>query len=85
MSFRHLSLNRAGAMLSFTLRYTETVPKCAPRLGIVTLYRQDGCNPTLETPALVTATSRGIVPHLSQDHVLITRAIRWVQLHFESL
>ena len=39
----------------------------------------------LETPNLITSTSRGVVPHLTLDHVIATDAIKWVHVPFETL
>ena len=39
----------------------------------------------LETPNLITSTSRGVVPHLTLDHVMTTDAIKWVHVPFETL
>ncbi|KAJ8488296.1 hypothetical protein ONZ51_g3654 [Trametes cubensis] len=60
-------------------------PKFGPRTGTLTI-RRDGEEVLhkTETPALLTATSRGLVPHLSRDHVHRTRVIRHIQLPFES-
>ncbi|KAF8162653.1 tRNA-guanine(15) transglycosylase-like protein, partial [Crassisporium funariophilum] len=38
----------------------------------------------IQTPNLLTATSRGVVPHLSRDHHKLTNAIRWVNVPFET-
>ncbi|PIL23746.1 hypothetical protein GSI_13496 [Ganoderma sinense ZZ0214-1] len=59
--------------------------KYGPRTGRIRIDRQDG-TPILhtDTPALLTATSRGLVPHLSRDNVHLTQAIRHLQLPFES-
>lgn len=61
------------------------LPLFGPRLARLGVQRPDG-SPPLEvyTPALITATSRGVVPHLSRDHVRTTQAIRWVHVPFES-
>ncbi len=60
--------------------------KFGPRTGILTIERDgSGVHHQTETPALLTATSRGIVPHLSRDHLHISPAIQHVQLPFESL
>ena len=57
-----------------------------PRVGLVSVQRQDGtASVAIRTPGMVTATSRGVVPHLSRDHVRLTKAIRWVHVPFESL
>ncbi|KAI1790759.1 tRNA-guanine(15) transglycosylase-like protein [Ganoderma leucocontextum] len=59
--------------------------KYGPRTGRIHIDREDG-TPIIhtDTPALLTATSRGIVPHLSRDNVHLTQAIRHLQLPFES-
>lgn len=57
-----------------------------PRLGSVLIRREDGYNSSpIKTPGLITTTSRGVIPHLSGDHVSLTEAVRWVELPFESL
>ncbi|KAJ2965857.1 hypothetical protein NUW54_g13974 [Trametes sanguinea] len=64
---------------------TTPPPKFGPRTGTLTLSRpEDGIVMSTETPAMLVATSRGIVPHLSRDHLHLTRAIQHVQLPFES-
>lgn len=40
---------------------------------------------SIETPGVLASTSRGVVPHLSRDHVLDTRAIRGVHITYDSL
>ncbi|KAI0928194.1 hypothetical protein AcW2_004283 [Taiwanofungus camphoratus] len=61
------------------------LPLFGPRLGEVSIARSDGSTPlAVKTPGLIAATSRGVVPHLSRDHVRITKAIRWVHVPFES-
>ncbi|KAH9857810.1 tRNA-guanine(15) transglycosylase-like protein [Lenzites betulinus] len=59
--------------------------KFGPRTGTLFIDR-DGSATTHETktPALLAASSRGIVPHLSRDHLHISQAIQHVQLPFES-
>ncbi|KAI0807293.1 tRNA-guanine(15) transglycosylase-like protein [Fomes fomentarius] len=59
--------------------------KFGPRTGTIEIDREDG-TPVIQTntPGLLTATSRGLVPHLSRDHVHLTGAIRHIQLPFES-
>jgi hypothetical protein len=39
----------------------------------------------IDTPALLTTTCRGLVPHLSADHFRITKAIRGLNVPFETL
>ena len=60
--------------------------KLAPRTGRITIDRGDGTTVLqTDTPALLAASSRGIVPHLSRDAVRLTTAIQHIQLPFESL
>ncbi|KAI0371770.1 hypothetical protein BV20DRAFT_1120421 [Pilatotrama ljubarskyi] len=60
-------------------------PRFGPRIGTLTIVRDEGATiHQSQTPALLTATSRGIVPHLSRDHLHLTRTIRHIQLRFES-
>jgi hypothetical protein len=79
--------HRPPAVLTFELATADEVAQIGPRLGKVTLTRPDEPESTvvLETPGMMTATSRGVVPHLSWDHCRRTDAIRWVDVHFESL
>ncbi|KAI0713267.1 tRNA-guanine(15) transglycosylase-like protein [Earliella scabrosa] len=68
-----------------TLFVPSSSHKFGPRTGTVRIDRKHGI-PLIQTstPALFTATSRGIVPHLSRDHVHLTGAIRHIQVPFES-
>ncbi|KAI0362742.1 hypothetical protein OH77DRAFT_1417024 [Trametes cingulata] len=60
-------------------------PKFGPRTGTLTIARDEGGTvQKTHTPAILTATSRGIVPHFSRDHLHLTRIIQHVQLPFES-
>ncbi|KAI0791594.1 tRNA-guanine(15) transglycosylase-like protein [Irpex lacteus] len=71
--------------LVFSLQDAESTSTFTPRLGRLSLRRDDG--PPVQdilTPALITATSRGIVPHLSRDNVAITAPVAWTQLYFET-
>lgn len=54
------------------------------RRGRVTLIRP-GQTLEIHTPGIMAVTSRGVVPHLSGDHVATTDAIRWVHVPIESL
>ena len=58
-----------------------------PRLGSLTLQRNDAAKSAIkiDTPGLLTTASRGLIPHLSLDHVNATAAIRWVNIPFETL
>ena len=65
---------------------SSSSPKYGPRTGRIHIDREDGTTVIhADTPALLTATSRGLVPHLSRDNVHLTQAIRLLQLPFESL
>ncbi|KAI0078488.1 tRNA-guanine transglycosylase [Panus rudis PR-1116 ss-1] len=70
--------------LTFSLLPTD-LAQFAPRLGSISLHRRDGSfTPEIQTPGFLTTSSRGIVPHLSRDHVHGTQAIRWANIPFES-
>jgi hypothetical protein len=57
-----------------------------PRLGRASLKRNNGLSAVeIDTPGLLTTTSRGVIPHLSRDHHRFTEAIRWVLIPFETL
>lgn len=74
--------------LNSTLRFhiQSTPATFSPRLGTVALTRpSENASIELPTPALITSTSRGLVPHLSGDHIRVSDAIRWVHVPFESL
>jgi hypothetical protein len=77
---------RVQSKLSFSLHDPEA-PRYHPRVGTATLARADLPQSTVQvqTPALITSTSRGLVPHFSRDHQASTEAIRWVNVPFESL
>ena len=77
---------RSSLIFSPSSLHDEPLPSFGPRIGLVSVQRQDGTAPVaIRTPGMVTATSRGVVPHLSRDHVRLTKAIRWVHVPFESL
>ncbi|KAI0252832.1 tRNA-guanine(15) transglycosylase-like protein [Lactifluus subvellereus] len=66
-----------------TLRFhiQPTPPTFSPRLGTVSLHRHlENTSIEIHTPGLITATSRGLVPHLSSDHTRVSEAIRWLHL-----
>ncbi|KAF8963764.1 tRNA-guanine(15) transglycosylase-like protein [Flammula alnicola] len=57
-----------------------------PRIGSI-IFKRPGStlDPVqIATPGLLTATSRGVVPHLSRDHHKLTNAIRWLNVPFET-
>jgi queuine tRNA-ribosyltransferase len=72
--------------LTFTL---DQGPQFGPRVGRLCLTRRSdsSSNHTIDipTPNFLIGTSRGVVPHLSRDHVRSANAITWVNVPFESL
>lgn len=80
----HAGINMSACTLAFTLQ--NDFAQFAPRLGTLSLQRLDGTStPEIQTPGFITASSRGVVPHLSRDHVKMTNAIRLTNIPFESL
>lgn len=77
---------RPFSTLSFELA-NPGVPQLGPRLGKLTLRRDDGQPAiTMDTPNIMACTSRGVVPHLTRDHyVAAGDALSWVHVPFESL
>jgi hypothetical protein len=72
--------------LSFHLSYPASASPFGPRLGRASLKRNnDSPAVEIDTPGLLTTTSRGVIPHLSRDHHRFTEAIRWVLIPFETL
>lgn len=80
------SLNMIST-LSFNVSSPIPTPKLGARLGRIALNRSgvSSSNINIDTPGLLTTTSRGVVPHLSRDHVDQSNAIRWVHIPFETL
>lgn len=60
MALEHAPSN--GEMLTFTLRNSE-IARAGLRLGQLTLQ---GRSP-IPTPTFIATTSRGVIPHVSQD------------------
>ncbi|KAH9934864.1 tRNA-guanine(15) transglycosylase-like protein [Fomitopsis serialis] len=76
---------RSSLIFSSSSSNETPLPCFHPRVGQVSVQRPDGAAPiAIKTPGMMTATSRGVVPHLSRDHVRLTRAIRWVHVPFET-
>lgn len=67
--------------LSFSVGQSS---RFGPRTGTVSLLRT-GTSISINTPALMVATSRGVVPHLGRDQYKRTSALRWISVPFESL
>lgn len=65
-------------MLKFVLRHASTA-ECAARLGQLTLRGRSA----LSTPHYIVPTSRGSIPHLSQDNVQKHTKISAVYLPLE--
>ncbi|KAF9552267.1 tRNA-guanine transglycosylase [Agrocybe pediades] len=76
-----------ASSFSFTLSSSplSSSSRFGARVGTI-LYRRPNFNEDIEvhTPGLLTATSRGVVPHLSRDHHRSTAAVRWVNVPFET-
>ncbi|KAI5118130.1 hypothetical protein M0805_008037 [Coniferiporia weirii] len=64
--------------------YSQIRGAFSPRLGKFTLKKTSGNEIHIDTPGLITSTSRGTVPHLTRDHVENTGAIKWVHVPFET-
>lgn len=56
-----------------------------PRLGRAAVKKASGSEIKIDTPGLLASTSRGVVPHLTQDHIGRTDAVKWVHVPFETL
>ncbi|KAI0267388.1 tRNA-guanine(15) transglycosylase-like protein [Gloeopeniophorella convolvens] len=57
----------------------------SPRVGTVILHRHtEKTSLEVPTPGLIASSSRGVVPHLSRDHVRSSEAIKWVHIPFET-
>lgn len=60
----------------------------SPRLGYLVLTRE--CNQEkhsieIPTPGILVSAPRGVVPHLSRDHVQKTASIKWLNVPLETL
>ncbi|KAH9483434.1 hypothetical protein JR316_0002902 [Psilocybe cubensis] len=72
----------AATTLTFSL--TTTSP-CGARTGtLVSRRAASEKEMRIQTPNLITSTSRGVVPHLSRDHHRESAAIKWVNVPFEN-
>ncbi|KAF8714585.1 Queuine tRNA-ribosyltransferase, partial [Rhizoctonia solani] len=54
------------------------------RTGTFTLHRDDGGSVTINTPGLMAPSSRGVVPHLSQDQLARVPNLAWIHTPFEN-
>lgn len=85
-NFFPASQTRTMTALTFVPVASTSTSQFAPRLGTLSFKRRDGSSiPDIPTPGLITKTSRGVVPHLSRDHIELTTPIQWTQVHFETL
>ncbi|KDR82278.1 hypothetical protein GALMADRAFT_276768 [Galerina marginata CBS 339.88] len=78
-----MSQPSAVANFSFSL---SSQTRYGPRIGTI-ISRRPGIGAEtiqIQTPGILTATSRGVIPHLSRDHHRRTNAIRWVNVPFET-
>ncbi|KAK7687992.1 hypothetical protein QCA50_008362 [Cerrena zonata] len=74
-----------SSLCAHVLAYSQRSCPIRPRLGTLSLQRLDGSStPEIQTPGFITTSSRGVVPHLSRDHVRSTPSIRWTNIPFES-
>ncbi|KAI0299395.1 tRNA-guanine(15) transglycosylase-like protein [Multifurca ochricompacta] len=72
----------SSSLLSSTFRFE--IESITPRLGNLTVYRKSLKKLIqVQTPGLITCTSRGVIPHLSSDHHL-NPPIKWIHVPFES-
>lgn len=60
-----------------------------PRVGRLCLTRPSDSSPSnhvidIRTPNFLIGTSRGVIPHLSRDHVHSANGISWINVPFES-
>lgn len=49
------------------------------------VQKAEGYDLEIESPGLIASTSRGVVPHLTRDHVEKSGSIKLVHIPFESL
>ena len=80
-----LSLNMDPDMRRVNFRLHKPSKGFGPRLGLFCLEpTATRAEIKVETPGITVCTSRGVVPHLSRDHVRISQAIKLIDLPFES-
>lgn len=81
-----MTASKPPSTLSFELSSANS-PQFGPRLGRATLRRHgEQAEISIDTPALISSTSRGVVPHLTRDHYTAAGdALSWVHVPFESL
>ncbi|TFK18675.1 hypothetical protein FA15DRAFT_760512 [Coprinopsis marcescibilis] len=86
--------SRPKSTFEFTISSPElsSSSKFGPRLGHVSLTRRDTADASgkatsridIQTPGVLTNTSRGVIPHLSRDNYPSHSALKWMNVPFES-
>ena len=72
-------------MRKATFRLHKPSVASGPRLGLFCLERTaTRAEIQVETPGITVYSSRGVVPHLSRDHVGKSKAVKVIDLPFES-
>lgn len=71
------------ATLSFELNKQPHQDSYA-RTGLFKLCRDNGESLTVATPGLMAPSSRGVVPHLSQDQLSRIPDLNWIHVPFEN-
>jgi hypothetical protein len=82
---KHLPTTQAEDMSDSSMSFLgPSSLKFGPRIGKLILSRPTGCL-EIVTPGFLATTTRGLIPHLSRDHVHMADSIRWINIPFESL
>ncbi|KAF8513733.1 tRNA-guanine(15) transglycosylase-like protein [Hysterangium stoloniferum] len=83
--------NTFNPIPSFTFHLrVSSLPKFSPRLGQAVITRpvhrtgDEAEKIEISTPGIICSTTRGVIEHLSRDHVKKTCSIKWVHVPFES-
>ena len=81
MSPNDLEQSQPLSMPRFQFTTTRTASsRFSPRTGNINFAKT-----LIDTPTSLTSTSRGVVPHLTRDHVVLSPSIKWVHVPFEIL
>lgn len=64
--------------------HKQSHPTSHARTGFFKLHRDNGDVISIHTPGLMAPSSRGVIPHLSQDQLARVPNLQWVHLPFES-
>ncbi|PPQ87622.1 hypothetical protein CVT25_005807 [Psilocybe cyanescens] len=90
-----MSQPNAAVAATFSFTLSSSSARHGPRIGTLVTRRPDASASgsagagamteiQIQTPGMLTTTSRGVVPHLSRDHHRGSAAIRWVNIPFET-